>query len=190
MHVEKLAIPDVKLISTDRFVDNRGFFSEIFSQRDFESAGISFKPLQENYSFSSSISTIRGLHWQSPPYAQSKLVNVLQGRIFDVAVDLRLNSPWFGQHITAELSANHSQRLFIPSGFAHGFCSLDKDTAVLYSVDSFYAKECEAGIKWNDPDLDINWPITEKEAVISDKDNELPKLSDCKLSFVYNEQEK
>jgi len=188
MQVEELAIPDIKLITPEKYGDSRGFFSEIFSRRDFESAGISFQPVQENYSWSAAQFTIRGLHWQSPPHAQMKLVHVLQGKILDVAVDLRINSPWFGQHVSAELSAQNWQQLLIPAGFAHGFCTLEPDTGVLYTVDDFYSAEHDTGVRWNDPDIGIAWPADAGGASLSDRDKQLPLLTDCDLPFVYEEQ--
>jgi dTDP-4-dehydrorhamnose 3,5-epimerase len=143
---------------------------------------------QENYSYSAAKHTVRGLHWQTPPHAQQKMVQVLHGKILDVAVDVRLNSPWFGQHVSVELSANNLQQLYVPAGFAHGFCTLESDTSVLYRVDAFYSAKHDGGIRWNDPNLGIAWPTDSAAAAVSDKDHNLPLLADCELPFLYIEQ--
>lgn len=183
MNVVELAIPDVKLITPKRFSDHRGFFSETYNARAFRGAGISCEFVQDNHSLSRPAGTIRGLHFQTPPAAQAKLVRVVRGRILDVAVDLRRASDSFGRHVTAELSADNGATLFIPAGFAHGFCTLEPDTEVLYKVDAYYAPENDAGILWSDPALGIAWPVTPERAVLSDKDASLPRLADAAIPF-------
>ena len=187
MQVESLDIPDIKLITRPRHGDSRGFFSEIYSDRDFATAGIDYKFVQENCSVSAQANTVRGLHWQTPPCAQTKLVQVLKGAILDVVVDIRVHSPWFGQHIAVELSAENWLQLLVPAGFAHGFCTLDANTTVLYKVDNYYSAQHDCGIRWDDVDLGINWPVTPSTAILSNKDQRLPRLADCSSPFVYSE---
>ncbi|HRK17662.1 MAG TPA: dTDP-4-dehydrorhamnose 3,5-epimerase [Hyphomicrobiaceae bacterium] len=183
MNVVELAIPDVKLITPKRFADHRGFFSETYNARAFRAAGIACAFVQDNHSLSRPVGTIRGLHFQTPPAAQAKLVRVARGRILDVAVDVRRASATFGRHVSAELSAENGSALFIPAGFAHGFCTLEPDTEVLYKVDAYYAPENDAGILWSDPALGIPWPVTPERAVLSDKDVRLPRLADATITF-------
>lgn len=173
-----LPIPDVRLITPRRFGDDRGWFTETWSRRTLD---IGF--CQDNMSLSAEVGTIRGLHFQKPPHAQAKLVMVLQGRILDVAVDIRRASPTFGQHVAVELSAAAGNQLFIPRGFAHGFCTLEPGTQVMYKVDDFYAPETDAGIFWADPDLAINWPVRVDQAHLSPKDLGLPRLKDIESPF-------
>lgn len=181
--VESLAIPDVKLISPPRFRDARGFFSETFHARRFAEAGIAGPFVQDNHSLSGPIGTVRGLHLQISPLAQGKLLRVTRGAIWDVAVDVRHGSPTFGQHVGVVLSAENWHQLWIPTGFLHGFCTLEADTEVLYKVTAEWDRDAERGVAWNDPDLAIPWPIDPALAVLSDKDRELPRLSDCPVWF-------
>lgn len=174
----ELSIPDVRLITPRRFGDDRGWFTETWSRRTLD---IGF--CQDNMSLSAEVGTIRGLHFQKPPHAQAKLVMVLQGRILDVAVDIRRASPTFGQHVAVELSAAAGNQLLIPRGFAHGFCTLEPGTQVMYKVDDFYAPETDAGIFWADPDLAINWPVRVDQAHLSPKDLGLPRLKDIESPF-------
>jgi dTDP-4-dehydrorhamnose 3,5-epimerase len=174
----ELSIPDVRLITPRRFGDDRGWFTETWSRRTLD---IAF--CQDNMSLSAEVGTIRGLHFQKPPHAQAKLVMVLQGRILDVAVDIRRASPTFGQHVAVELSAAAGNQLLIPRGFAHGFCTLEPGTQVMYKVDDFYAPETDAGIFWADPDLAINWPVRVDQAHLSPKDLGLPRLKDIESPF-------
>ncbi len=173
-----LSIPDVRLITPRRFSDDRGWFSETFSLRTLDTIFC-----QDNMSLSVNAGTVRGLHFQRPPSAQAKLVMVLQGRILDVAVDIRRASPTFGQHVAVELSAAEGNQLYIPRGFAHGFCTLEPGTQVMYKVDAFYAPESDAGIFWADPDLAINWPVRVDQAHLSPKDLGLPRLKDIDSPF-------
>jgi dTDP-4-dehydrorhamnose 3,5-epimerase len=174
----ELSIPDVRLITPRRFGDHRGWFTETWSRRTLD---IAF--CQDNMSLSAEMGTIRGLHFQKPPHAQAKLIMVLQGAILDVAVDIRRASPTFGQHVAVELSAAAGNQLLIPRGFAHGFCTLEPGTQVMYKVDDFYAPETDAGIFWADPDLAINWPVRVDQAHLSPKDLGLPRLKDIESPF-------
>ena len=183
MKVERLAIPDVILVVPDRYGDERGFFSEVFSVPRFEEAGIGLSFVQDNHSLSRERGVVRGLHLQLSPYAQGKLVRVTRGSIWDVAVDVRHGSPTYGRHVGAVLSADNWHQLWIPAGFLHGFCTLEPNTEVFYKVTADYDKPAERGVTWDDPDLQIPWPIAASEAVISDKDRKLPRLADCPAWF-------
>jgi dTDP-4-dehydrorhamnose 3,5-epimerase len=178
MEVVSLAIPDVKLITPRRFTDPRGFFAETFSRRFFAEAGLVADFVQDNQSLSHPSGTIRGLHFQRPPHAQAKLVRVLRGAVFDVAVDIRAGSPTYGRHVAVELSAEDGKMILIPEGFAHGFCTLKADTEVFYKVSRDYAPQHEGGILWNDAALGIAWPVDPADAVLSDRDRKLPLLSE------------
>lgn len=173
-----LAIPDVKLITPRRFSDDRGYFVETWSRKLL---AVDF--CQDNQSLSLHAGTIRGLHFQMAPFAQAKLVSVLKGRIFDVAVDLRKASPSFGQHVTVELDASTGNQLFVPQGFAHGFCTLEPNTLVHYKVDAHYAPDADAGIYWADEALGITWPVDKAHAHLSPKDANLPRLKDVHVPF-------
>jgi dTDP-4-dehydrorhamnose 3,5-epimerase len=159
MQVIPLEIPDVKLVSPARFQDARGFLSEVYNKQAFASAGIDTEFVQDNHSASEEPNTVRGLHFQSPPFAQAKLVRVVRGAAFDVAVDLRRGSPTYGRHVSAVLSAEAWNQMFIPHGFAHGFCTLEPDTEVVYKLSAYHAREHDMGLYWNDPDLGIAWPV-------------------------------
>lgn len=185
MQVTPLAIADVSLIVPKRFEDARGYFCETYRLDTFAAAGIETEFVQDNESLSVSTGTVRGLHFQSPPFAQVKLVRVLAGAVFDVAVDLRTGSPTFGQFVTAMLSAENGEQLFMPEGFAHGFCSLSDNTVLAYKVSAPYSKEHDLGVLWNDPDIAIPWPVAEADVVLSDKDSALPRLTDISSPFEY-----
>lgn len=176
MQVTPTSLPDVRLIVPKRFGDARGYFAETWSERTFAGQGLERRWVQDNQSLSATPGTVRGLHYQLEPYAQTKLVRVLRGRILDVAVDIRRDSPTFGRHVAVELSADGLEQLFVPVGFAHGFCTLEPDTVVAYKVDAFYSHECERAILWNDPALGIAWPGV-AGSVISDKDAVAPPLA-------------
>lgn len=178
MEVVSLAIPDVKLIAPRRFADPRGVFAETFSRRRFADAGLIADFVQDNQSLSRPAGTVRGLHFQRPPFAQAKLVRVLRGAIFDVAVDIRPDSPTYGRHVATEIAAESGTMILIPEGFAHGFCTLTADTEVFYKVNRDYAPKHEGGILWNDPALGIAWPIEAADAVLSDRDRTWPTLAD------------
>lgn len=183
MQVEALAIADVLLITPPRFGDSRGFFSEVFNAARFCSAGIAPAFIQDNQSFSAEIGTLRGLHCQVAPAVQGKLVRVLRGAIYDVAVDIRTGSPSYGQFVAAELSAQNGSQLWVPGGFLHGFCTLTADTEVLYKVSGPYLREAERGVMWNDPTLAIPWPLDGRAPALSDKDKVLPDFAAAKGWF-------
>ncbi len=173
---QPMAIADVVLIASGRYEDHRGHLSETYEQEAFRAAGISAVFVQDNESCSRRRGTIRGLHFQRAPMAQAKLVRVIRGAIFDVAVDLRPDSPSFRRWCSAELSSENGRAMFIPRGFAHGFCTLTEDTLVAYKVDAAYAKAAEGGIRWNDPAIGIDWPVGTAEAILSDRDRDLPEF--------------
>ena len=166
------------------FEDSRGYFFEAYNEKQFQQEGIDIRWIQDNQS-SSTYGVIRGLHYQLPPYDQTKLVRVLRGKILDVVVDIRKGSPTFGKSFSKVLSAKNKRQLFIPKGFAHGFSVLSEKAEVLYKCDGFYNKESEGGIIYNDPALEIDWRIPAEEAIISDKDKVLPTLAECRNSFVF-----
>ena len=178
MDIVELAIPDVKIIQPKKFGDQRGFFSETYSRRMFEMAGLQLDFVQDNHSLSAEVGTVRGLHFQLPPFAQDKLVRVVRGAIFDVAVDIRKNSPTRGQHVSAVISAEAWNQILIPIGFAHGFCTLEPDTEVIYKVTNFYSPEHDRGLLWNDPGLRIDWPVAAGKALLSDKDSKQPRMDE------------
>lgn len=171
MNYKRLAIPDVILFEPKVFGDDRGFFFESYSQKEFEKdTGLNPSFVQDNHSKSSK-GTLRGLHYQLPPKAQCKLVRVVQGEVFDVAVDIRKSSPTFGQWVGEILSAVNNRQLWVPAGFAHGFVTLSETAEFLYKTNNYYAPEYERCIMWNDPDIDINWPF-ECEPQLSSKDKQ------------------
>jgi dTDP-4-dehydrorhamnose 3,5-epimerase len=172
-----LTLPDVKLIRSRRISDPRGYFAETYSQRDFVVAGLANEFVQDNQSASVAAGTVRGLHFQVPPFAQAKLIRVLRGKLLDVVVDLRRSSSTYKKHLAVELSAESGDQLFVPAGFAHGFCTLVDNTEIFYKVDAFYSFAHDRGINWADPALNICWPIAKGEAILSDKDEDLPMLS-------------
>ncbi|HVW73769.1 MAG TPA: dTDP-4-dehydrorhamnose 3,5-epimerase [Rhizomicrobium sp.] len=182
IEVTSLAIPDLKLVEPKRFEDERGFFSETFNHEVLAAKGIDFQFVQDNHSLSRKQGTVRGLHFQRPPCAQAKLIRVVRGSILDVAVDLREQSPHYGRHVAMELSSKNWRQMFIPEGFAHGFCTLEPDTEVVYKVTTFYAPQSDAGIFWNDPALAIAWPSF-AGAEISPKDTALPAFADFRSPF-------
>ena len=178
VRVVSLAIPEVKLVTPPIYRDERGFFSETYNSDALAEAGIDAVFVQDNQSLSRAKGVLRGLHFQIEPQAQGKLVRVVRGAIFDVAVDIRPGSPTFGQHVTAILSAANWSQLWIPVGFAHGFCTLEPDTEVVYKVTAPYAPASERGIAFDDADLAIAWPVARGEAILSEKDSRLPRLRD------------
>ena len=181
--VVRLAIDAVLLIRPRRISDARGYFAETWNRRGFAEAGIDVAFVQDNYSYSRAIGTVRGLHYQRQPKAQAKLVRVARGAIFDVAVDLRKGWPSFGKHVSVNLSAEDGSQLFLPVGFAHGFCTLEPDTEVAYKISEFYSPEHDTGILWNDPDLGIEWPVGGAIPVVSDRDRKLPRLAEIEAPF-------
>ena len=176
-------IPAVKLIVPKKFGDHRGFFSEVYSQKALAEVGVACDFVQDNHSLSVEKGVLRGLHYQVEPMAQDKLVRVVHGAILDIAVDIRRASPTFGRHVSAVLSAENWQQIFVPAGFAHGFVTLQPNTEVLYKVTKCYSPTHERGIRWNDPKLAINWGIDEASAILSNRDREHPMLAEAKDLF-------
>ncbi|MGQ0738890.1 MAG: dTDP-4-dehydrorhamnose 3,5-epimerase [Bacteroidota bacterium] len=177
-------IPGVLLFEPHVFEDNRGWFFESYNEHVFKEQGLDIRWVQDNHS-SSLYGVIRGLHYQLPPFAQNKLVRVLRGKILDVVVDIRKDSPTFGKSWSKVLSAKKRQQLFIPAGFAHGFSVLSEKAELFYKCDAFYNKESEAGIIYNDAELNIDWRIPEKNAIVSEKDKQLPGFAQCGNGFVF-----
>jgi dTDP-4-dehydrorhamnose 3,5-epimerase len=174
LQIQALNIPEVLLITPPRFGDERGYFAETYAAPKLAAAGITLGFVQDNQSFSAAVGTIRGLHCQLAPRAQGKLVRVLRGAIWDVAVDARAGSPSFGQWAAAELSAENFAQLWIPPGFLHGFCTLTPDTEILYKVTDLYDRDSERGVAWDDPALALPWPLPASGPVLSAKDRILP----------------
>lgn len=186
MPIIKTAFPGLVIFEPTVIKDSRGYFFESYSERLFRAEGITTRFVQDNQS-KSSYGVIRGLHYQLNPHAQTKLVRVLSGKILDVAVDLRIGSPTHGKAYSLELSAENNKQLLIPKGFAHGFSVLSETAEVMYKCDEFYYKESEAGILYNDADLNIDWQIPADKAIISDKDQQQPTLMNCKNNFVFEQ---
>ena len=177
----------VKLISGKRFADSRGWFAEVYNAKALAVRGVDVPFVQDNQSLSRPKGTSRGLHFQSPPHGQAKLVRCLRGAIFDVAADIRQGSPTYGQWIGVDLSAETGVQLFIPVGFAHGFLTLEPDTEVFYKVSDFYAPAVDGGILWNDPTVGVRWPLAPGEGpLLSEKDEGLPFLSQFQSPFPYD----
>ena len=184
MQIHPTSIAAVQVLAPNRHGDYRGFFSEVYNKKALAEAGIDVEFVQDNHSLSAEKGTVRGLHFQSPPFAQDKLVRVVRGSVFDVAVDLRKGSATYGGHVSVVLSAEAWNQLLVPIGFAHGFMTLEPDTEVVYKVSDYYAPDHDHGLLWNDPALGIRWPIAEEEAVLSDKDRVQPTLSELATPFV------
>jgi dTDP-4-dehydrorhamnose 3,5-epimerase len=179
MIVEPTVLAGVLLVTPPRFLDGRGFFSETWNERRFAEASIPGPFVQDNHVRSSERGVVRGLHLQLAPNAQGKLVRVVRGAIWDVAVDIRPGSPTYGQHFGAGLSAENWRQLWIPAGLLHGYCTLEPDTEVIYKVTAPWDREAERGVIWDDPELAIPWPVDPAHAILSDKDRVLPRLADC-----------
>ncbi len=183
MKIEDTEIEGVKVLTPARHGDHRGFFSEVYNAKTFEKGGLDLRFVQDNHSVSAEAGTIRGLHFQSPPFAQDKLVRVARGRILDVAVDIRRSSKTFGRHVAVELSRENWKQLLVPIGFAHGFCTLEPDTEVLYKVTNFYSAANDFGLAFDDPALGIDWGLDSARATLSDKDRRHPRLADLPFLF-------
>ena len=181
MKFQKTSLKDVFLIKPEVFGDHRGFFMESYSKKKFQEAGIEALFVQDNHSKSEKKGVLRGLHFQRAPHTQAKLVRVTKGSVYDVVVDLRKDSETFGKWEGFELSAENFQMLFVPRGFAHGFCTLEDDTEFLYKADDFYDPPSEGGIAWDDPDLKIDWPV--ENPVLSERDTKWPNLKDFESPF-------
>lgn len=182
MQIEQTALPGVVILTPKRFGDDRGHFSETYNRQTLAGLGIDTAFVQDNQSLSRQVNTIRGLHFQRPPHAQAKLVRVLQGRIFDVAVDARKGSPTYGQWVGVELSAEDGRQLLIPAGFLHGFATREPDTVVFYKCSDVYAPACDGGIRWDDPTIGIDWGLT-GDPVLSAKDMVAPLFADFDSPF-------
>ncbi len=185
MQVIPTEIPEVKEIRPVRHHDERGFFSEIFRESVLRENGIAVSFVQENHSLSMDRFVVRGLHFQIPPASQAKLVRVAVGSIFDVAVDIRTGSPTYGRHVAVILSAAQGNQLFVPEGFAHGFCTLEPDTEVVYKVNRYYSRAHDFGLAWDDRDLAIDWPVPRDQALLSEKDRRQPSLAELPAHFRY-----
>jgi dTDP-4-dehydrorhamnose 3,5-epimerase len=178
-------IPGLLIFEPAVYKDDRGYFFESYNEQTFQKQGIGYRFVQDNQSFSYS-GVIRGLHYQLPPFAQTKLVRAIEGRVLDVAVDIRKGSPSFGKYLAIELSAENKLQLLIPHGFAHGFSVLSETAQLAYKCDRLYSKESEGGIRYDDPRLNIDWQISTDKAIVSDKDLQLPNFADCRNTFTYN----
>lgn len=183
LDVQKTSLDGVLILTPARFGDDRGFFSETYNERRFIEAGVDIRFVQDNHSRSVEKGTVRGLHYQAPPFAQAKLVRVAAGKILDVAVDARATSPTFGKHIAVELSAENGAQLFVPEGFLHGFATLEPNTHVIYKVNNYYDRESDGAVRWNDSDLAIGWGVDEDSATLSEKDAAAPFWKDFKSPF-------
>lgn len=183
MLVEALEIPDVKLITPKRFADERGYFSETYNVRVFAAAGILNAFMQDNQSLSLKAGIVRGLHFQAPPFAQAKLVRVLKGAVLDVAIDARKGSPTYGRHVKARLDEALGAQLFVPAGFLHGFVTLEPQTVVAYKVDAPYDRAADGAVRWDDPDLGVDWGISPAAATLSAKDAGAQRWSEFRSPF-------
>jgi len=185
VQVEETGIPGVLILTPRRFADGRGFFCETWNSLTMASLGLALPFVQDNQSLSRGAGTVRGLHFQTPPHAQAKLVRCGRGRILDVAVDIRRGSPTFGQWVGAELSAADGPQLFIPAGFLHGFVTREDDTEVLYKCTAHYAPDCDRSVRFDDPAFGIDWGIAPGDAILSDKDRAAPTLAEIGTPFVW-----
>jgi dTDP-4-dehydrorhamnose 3,5-epimerase len=185
LEVRRLAIPEVLEIKPRKFGDARGFFSETWSTTAMESAGLHLDFVQDNHSYSAASGVLRGLHFQLPPVAQDKLVRVSRGSIYDVAVDLRRGSPTYGQWVGLTLSAKIWNQILVPRGFAHGFVTLENDTEVQYKVTAPYSPEHDRGLRFDDPDIAIDWPVNAGDIQLSAKDADAPSFADTETGFTY-----
>jgi dTDP-4-dehydrorhamnose 3,5-epimerase len=183
MQLSPTAIASVVKLVPKRHGDGRGWFAETYNRRTLQGLGIEANFVQDNMSLSRQAGTVRGLHFQIPPFAQAKLIGVLSGAILDVAVDIRRGSPTFGQHVAVELTAAGGEQLYVPEGFAHGFCTLAPDSMVFYKVTNYYSGEHDWGIRWNDPALAIDWPVSAARATLSKKDSGWPTLAESPAYF-------
>lgn len=182
MKIEETFIKDLVVIEPTVFGDERGYFFEAYSKTKFKDLGIDIEFVQDNQSFSKK-GTLRGLHYQNPPFAQTKLMRVLEGEIIDVAVDLRKDSPTYGKHFSVKLTAENKKQLLVPQGFAHGFSVLSETAVVMYKCDQFYNKASEGGIRYDDPSLNIDWGMDLNDAIVSEKDQVLPFIGECNSLF-------
>jgi len=187
LEVRPLRIPEVLEIKPRKFGDDRGFFSETFNRDRLGQNGVDLDWMQDNQSYSAEAGTLRGLHYQEPPFAQDKLVRVLRGRILDVAVDIRKGSPSYGEWVSLELSADLFNQILVPKGFAHGFLTLEPDTEVFYKVTAPYSGEHDRSVRFDDPALAIDWPLEGRRPTLSAKDAAAPTLEDADTPFTFEE---
>lgn len=187
MKIERLPLSGLAKLTPTRNGDHRGYFSEVFKEAWFRENVADLTFVQENESLSTAVGTVRGLHFQLAPFAQGKLVRCIAGRIFDLAVDIRVGSPTFGQWYGTELSMANGEQLWIPAGFAHGFATLVPDCVISYKVTAPYDAASDRGLLWNDPDIGIEWPLAPEQAVLSDKDKKQPRLADLPPSFHFTD---
>jgi dTDP-4-dehydrorhamnose 3,5-epimerase len=185
MDIFALNIPEVLIVTPRKHGDARGFFSEIFREDVAAQFGEGLRFVQDNHAYSAERGVLRGLHYQTPPRAQGKLVRCTRGAILDVAVDIRVGSPTYGRHVSAEISAANWRQIWVPPGFAHGYVTLEPDTEVLYKVTDYYSPECDRGIAWDDPALGIDWRLGASALILSDKDRRHPRLADAPAAFAW-----
>jgi len=185
MDVATAALPGVLILRGRKFGDHRGFFSETFRSDSLEAAGVRHGWVQDNHSLSSRRGVVRGLHFQSGAAAQAKLLRVVHGAILDVVVDIRVGSPTYGQHFAIEISEAAWNQIYVPVGFAHGFCTLSERVEVIYKVSSYYSPADEAGLLWCDKELGIEWPVAVDDATVADRDRSWPILSELESPFTY-----
>jgi len=183
VEIENTTLPGVLILKPRRFGDDRGFFSESWSRHKMHEAGLDFDFVQDNHSMSMRAATVRGLHFQAPPHAQTKLVRCGRGRLLDVAVDIRKGSTTFGKYVAVELSFENAKQLLIPRGFLHGFVTLEPETEIIYKCDDYYAPECDGAVCFDDPDIGIEWGISPEDAILSDKDRAAPLLKNLDSPF-------
>lgn len=187
MQVEETSLAGVKIITPQRFGDARGFFSESWNKARMREAGLDYEFVQDNHSVSATVGTLRGLHYQSPPHAQTKLVRCGRGALFDVAVDIRQGSPTFGKWVGVDLTADNGKQLLIPAGFLHGFVTREPNTEIIYKCTDYYAPDCDGAVHWDDPDLAVDWGLS-GDPVLSDKDAQAPSLAQIKNPFHWEAQ--
>ncbi|SFD68878.1 dTDP-4-dehydrorhamnose 3,5-epimerase [Roseivivax sediminis] len=185
LEIEETALPGVVILTPKRFGDARGFFSESWNRKRMAEAGYDFDFVQDNHSLSAKVGTVRGLHFQSPPMAQDKLVRCGRGRLYDVAVDVRRGSPTYGKWVGVELSFENGKQLLVPKGFLHGFVTREPDTEIVYKCSDYYSPECDGAVLWNDPDIGIDWGIDASEALLSEKDQAAQRLADFDTPFTW-----
>ncbi|MEM7268559.1 MAG: dTDP-4-dehydrorhamnose 3,5-epimerase [Pseudomonadota bacterium] len=185
IQVDDTAIPEVKLVTPRRFGDDRGWFSETWTRSKMQSAGLDFDFSQDNHSYSSEPHTLRGLHYQAPPFAQTKLVRVVRGSVLDVVIDVRVGSPTFMKSVAYELSADTGMQLLAPRGFLHGFLTLTPDTEVVYKVDAPFSAEADGSVRFDDPVLGVDWGVPAEKITLSGKDQDAPRFADWDNPFVY-----
>ena len=183
IEVTEAEIPGVLVIEPKRFGDHRGVFCETFNARDYAAVGIDAEFVQDNVASSAEVHTLRGLHFQTGPMAQAKLLRAIRGSVLDVAVDIRKSSPTYGRSVAVELSAENWKQLYVPRGFAHGYLTLEPDTHMVYKVDGYYSREHEGGLTWNDPAFDIDWGLNGAEPVLNDRDRTWPAFAEFDSPF-------